>query len=283
MTDSKLWKTGASCTGIYPLEEQTFAAYATGGVTAMEISFSCLTDDDRYARADYESIKKWSKAYGVELWSLHAPFRRDFIDIAAIDRDLREFSVKRSRESVEYAAMLGINKVVIHPSSEPIEDKDRLEQLKWSRDSLVRLADSASKLGVTLCVENLPRTCLANTPEELNYLLEADGRLKACFDTNHLLMCTHEHFMSLMCDKIMTVHISDYDFIDERHWLAGEGKIDWTKLVALLEKADYSGAFMYEFTLKPKTSMPRSRDLSYADLRSNHMEIAKRLPITRVL
>ena len=46
--------------------------------------------------------------------------------------------------------------------------------------------------------------------------------------------------------RILTVHISDYDFIDERHWLPGEGKNDWNAILAALQAVGYAGPFMYE-------------------------------------
>ena len=55
-----------------------------------------------------------------------------------------------------------------------------------------------------------------------------------------------------MGKKIVTVHISDYDFIDERHWIPGTGKIDWKELISLLKAIDYEGPFMNEVPIKGK-------------------------------
>lgn len=70
--------------------------------------------------------------------------------------------------------------------------------------------------------------------------------MKICFDTNHLLSEDIVHFVEACGDRIATIHVSDYDRVDERHWLPGKGKIDWPALYGALMKAGYKGAFMYE-------------------------------------
>ena len=46
--------------------------------------------------------------------------------------------------------------------------------------------------------------------------------------------------------RIITTHISDHDYVDERHWLPGEGKIDWMRMLAAFETIGYEGVFNYE-------------------------------------
>jgi sugar phosphate isomerase/epimerase len=53
-------------------------------------------------------------------------------------------------------------------------------------------------------------------------------------------------FVEAIGSRIITLHVSDYDFIDERHLLPGEGKNDWAAIVDALERADYAGPWMYE-------------------------------------
>ena len=47
----------------------------------------------------------------------------------------------------------------------------------------------------------------------------------------------------------VSLHISDYDFIDERHDLPGHGINQWGKLLDLLENAGYSGPALYEIVM----------------------------------
>ena len=67
-----------------------------------------------------------------------------------------------------------------------------------------------------------------------------------CFDSNHLLQEEHAHFFETVGSRIGTIHASDYDRKDERHWLPGEGVIDWTDFLRRLRASGYEGVFMHE-------------------------------------
>ena len=58
-----------------------------------------------------------------------------------------------------------------------------------------------------------------------------------------------------------TLHLSDYEFGDEEHWVPGEGKIDWKELLELLEKYDYEGPLMFEVTKHKGGSNLQLRDI----------------------
>ena len=70
-----------------------------------------------------------------------------------------------------------------------------------------------------LCIENLPRTCLGRDSGELMRLIADYPEVMVCFDSNHLLKEEHAHFFEAVGNRIGTIHASDYDRKDERHWL----------------------------------------------------------------
>jgi sugar phosphate isomerase/epimerase len=146
---------------------------------------------------------------------------------------------------------------------------------------MAALAGIGAREGVTVCVENLPRSCLGNTAEELAGIVAADSRLRVCFDVNHLMQETHAAFMERIGSLIATLHISDYDFFNERHWLPGEGKIDWKGLADGLDAIGYKDAFTYELSFRgnPK-SVARDRDLTPEDIVLNTREIENRVKLT---
>ncbi|MEC0204624.1 hypothetical protein P4H39_18635 [Paenibacillus lautus] len=63
------------------------------------------------------------------------------------------------------------------------------------------------------------RLCLGNTGWEIGNLLAADPRLGICCDVNHLLKEAPEDFIREQDKRIFTVHMSDCDGKDERHWM----------------------------------------------------------------
>ncbi len=124
-----------------------------------------------------------------------------------------------------------------------------------------------------LCAEDLPRTCLGRDSDEISELLSVSDDLAVCLDTNHLLTESLPDFIHKVGGRIVTTHISDYDFKDEKHWLPGEGKIDWNGVVSALEDVGYNGVWLYEVGYKAPASMPRSRDLTALDFAENAAKI----------
>jgi sugar phosphate isomerase/epimerase len=133
------------------------------------------------------------------------------------------------------------------------------------------LAEKAHSLGIRLAVEDLPRTCLGNCSDDILYLLEGNPLLNVCFDTNHLLKQDNVEFIKAVGNRIITLHVSDYDFIDERHQLPGEGKNNWNAIINELEKVNYSGPFLYEVSSKASPNHRTGPELKPKDLRENHL------------
>ncbi len=260
-----MYKVGLSSCG-FALTEENFQKLSNSGVEAIEISMSM----DKHRQINHKEVLDLSKRYNVSLWSYHLPFMPfKVIDISSTDNELRENAMNLYTEIIEKSADIGIDKFIVHPSGEPIGEDEREERIKYSMQMLHRLAEFAFRHGASIAVEDLPRTCLGNTSDEMLRLLSANDKLKVCFDTNHLLRDSNLNFMEKLSDKIVTVHISDYDFIDEKHWLPGEGMIDWRELFAMLEKIDYRGVWMYEIGLKSPKTLTRSRDLTFDDFIQN--------------
>ncbi len=267
-------KIGMSSAG-KQINEQLFADYAANGIGAVEISPGWPV----YKTLDYKTLKEYSEKYGVELWSYHMPFQTT--DIATTDRAWRLCSLEYMCELIKQASNIGIHKFVTHASTElPNDPVKRAEHLAIAKESLDQLAEYAAQYDSVICVEDLPRRCLGNCSDELLDILSANDKLRVCFDTNHLLGEDILSFIKKVGDKIVTIHVSDYDYIDERHWLPGEGDIPWYDLYKALLEAGYTGAWMYEIGPKCPNTILRDRDLTCADFARNAKEIFEGKPLT---
>lgn len=255
-----------------------FDSFARAGVACAEIS---MPGRD-YAEFPYDECARWARDAGIAVRSFHLPFYTDeTVDPASLDADVRRRTAALHARYVRIAASMGARIAVVHPGLEPVADDERAERLARARESMAALADVAATEGVVVCVENLPRSCLGNRAAELAGIVSADPRLRVCFDTNHLLGESHADFLSLLGPLIATLHVSDYDFVNERHWLPGEGRIDWRALADGLDAIGYGDVFTYEISFRgdPKT-VARDRDLTAEDLVRNAREIEARVPLT---
>lgn len=233
---------GAS-NGIAEITEELLAAYKENGIEYLEMALL----EEKNCSKDVKDIKKLADKYGIRIWSCHLPFMPFAeIDLSSTDEKVRTFTVEYFKSLISAVAEIGTDKVVVHTSGEPIPDEDRPLKMEAAKKSLRELAEFAHTKNVTVAVEDLPRTCLGKNSEEILDLVSVHENLKVCFDTNHLLREMPIDFIKRVGKDIITLHVSDYDFIDERHQLPGEGKVDWQELIAALDECGYGGVWMYE-------------------------------------
>lgn len=243
---------------------------AAAGINNIEICFGRYSDFDKF---DFEMAKKLADENHIRLWSLHLPFLPfEEIDPSSTDNYVTEFTFNIFSKLIKKGASIGIDKFVVHPSLEPIDVSCRADKLKASGEFLSRLADEADKYGAIIAIEDLPRTCLGNNSDEILNILSFNDKLRVCFDTNHLLNENYVDFINKVGNKIITLHVSDFDFENERHWLCGEGDIDWNSLYKALIEVNYTGVWMYEVPFNATPTINR-RQLTYNDYYNNAMEI----------
>ncbi len=256
---------GLSTCGFYP-DEVAFQKLAQAGIDAIELSM----EKGHLDALDPAALKANADRYGIDLWSCHLPYYPfAFADVSSTDQVVRENVLAYFTQKIADFSAIGITRFVVHPSGEPIAPEERAAKLAYSKETLFRLAEIAHSYGAVIAVEDLPRSCLGNTADELAELVSGNDKLRVCFDVNHLLQSSHEDFLQKLGNKILTVHISDYDFKDEKHWLPGEGDIDWQALYQGLVKVGYDGVWLYELGQTPPRHLHRDRNLTFFDYVEN--------------
>ena len=183
---------------------------------------------------------------GIPVNCIHIPFGTRW-DPCLLDEEARIAVVKKFRAIIKRTEILKPLGYIVHGSFEPNGDEEREAKIAQLKKSMREMADATESY---LCVEILPRTCLLNTAKEARRIIEEIGidNVRICVDVNHFLQETAEDGVLVLGDLIKTTHISDHDYINERHWMPGEGKIDWNALIGAFEKIGYEGAFNYELT-----------------------------------
>ena len=248
MTTRHTWPLALSV-GPDEMNAGSFEALAAAGIRELELSSGAIAP--YYEELDFPhrsaKIAALARKCGINISSLHLPFWPFAeIDPASRDNAVRGHAFDIQAELLGAAAEAGIRLAVIHPSAEPYRDEERFERLNFAKDTIARIAETAEAAGVALCLENLPRTCLCRDSEEMLYFLRQIPSLRVVFDTNHSLVEDNAHFIRALGGRIATLHVSDYDFIDEKHWLPLEGKNDWEGIITALEETGYTGRFLYE-------------------------------------
>lgn len=257
--------------GVYPTEE-IFSGCAEAGIRYIELS--PREEDLERLFSEAEAVKAMAERAGVTVRSLHLPFGGREMNFCAPDLGERERTMQVQRKNLRLAAALGAKYAIAHGGI-PYPQSEREKYLSIARESLAALQGDASALGIHICVESLLPSCIGRNSKELLYILSAHPDLRACFDPNHLFGESHEGLLLALGDRVAAVHFSDYDGLDERHWMPGEGVIDWRAIVAALDKIGYGGPLLYEVNpFKTPVTIDR-RPLTFRDYAQNHAALCR--------
>ena len=211
------------------------------GFTDVEISMNTLPH--AYI-AEGEALVAAVKAAGLRVFSIHVPFIFDY-DISSPDESKQAEIEANCKAIIDAGHKWGATVITTHASSEPFDQSEREARLVAGKKMYEKLGDYAAKRGMRLTVEVLPRLCMGNTAKECMYF--SDGEKSFInFDVNHLLWESHADFIKEAGSRIITTHLSDYDFVNERHWIPGDGQIDWKALYEGLEAVGYDGPYLFE-------------------------------------
>ncbi len=270
-------RVGFSAYGKDRLTDEFAKDFVAGGLEVLELDMSA----EDYPDADFNKMADVAKRYGIDIASIHLPIAPQHIydvthkyaTVGAVP-----FQIELIKRGCE---ILGVKHIVIHSGGEPLKEEEREERVQRAGEKLPLLADVAQKYGADICIEVLPRTCLGRDSDEILAMLAYDDRLRVCLDTNHIFRESEADFIRKIGNKIATTHISDRDDINERHWLPGEGILDWVAIMDALDEIGYEGDWIYECGLKPKPTIIRERDLTFADLANNAKEVFARVKPTR--
>ena len=217
------------------------------GLKYIEVTMNTIIGKDTVGvRERAAAYKAKIDSAGIKIWSVHLPYSKH-IDISLVDSAKRAKAVNYVRDMMRVAAIFQPQHFVLHPSADTVVPDDRADRIENCRASIGELAPVAAEIGATLCIENLPRTCLGKNGQEMMTIIDGFDNVGICFDVNHLLYQNHADFLSSIAEgSIKTVHISDYNFTDERHLLPGVGHIEWAPVWQGIKDNGYKGVMMFE-------------------------------------
>ena len=213
--------------------------------------------------ADYDGALRMAfcqmlRDTGKRVFSYHIPFSY-LDDISATDELQRQRALSRFRALLQQAQSFQVEMLVVHPSAEPVDQSQRGLHTVQLRKSMQELEGELRNAKMRMALEFLPRLCMGNTLADMDRFLDGmSATFGVCQDVNHLMGQYQEipSIVRTLKEKLITLHISDYDGVDERHWLPGQGVIDWKAFVCALQMINYSGPFNYEIKINVEKDIP---------------------------
>jgi sugar phosphate isomerase/epimerase len=193
---------------------------------------------------DFEDIPKHEVAArvrdaGLLLENIHAPYENSN-NLWSEDRTVRDAAVRNRIGWVEDCAKYDVPIMVMHITC----GVDQPEPNNYGLDSIARILETAEALGVTVAIENTRRVdYLETVMREIT-----SPNLGFCYDTSHD-WATSETPTTLLrqwSHRLVNVHLSDNDGLEDRHWLPGEGIVDWMDVCDILSGLSFPGHLMLE-------------------------------------
>ncbi|MBR4221181.1 MAG: sugar phosphate isomerase/epimerase [Victivallales bacterium] len=192
---------------------------------------------------------KLQEAGVLEIGSVHIPFGAGW-SFASPDEELRREAVSNTLTFLDATKCLNCKNYTLHTCLEPVLPEERAASMVGIRETIAELLPMAQRMGISLNLEDLPRSCLGNTPEELAEIIDGFPKenVGVCFDVNHFCNCAERipSAIDMFADRIRTFHISDYDGEDECHWYPGYGVIDWEAVMAAVRRIEQDVLLIFE-------------------------------------
>ena len=175
------------------------------------------------------------------------------------DAAVRDESVKLHDAALQRAAWLGCKAMLMVPGvvTSPIAPDERVRYdhaLDRCRENTRRLAETAERVGVDLCLENVWNGLFYSPVEFASFVDEiGSGRVGVYLDVGNLLGYQQHppHWIELLGKRIKRVHFKDYS--EEFGWEGryafsklGEGDVPWPETVDALQKIGYEKTVIAE-------------------------------------
>ena len=227
------------------LDEEYVKGLKEAGILNIEFGICAvkIDDDPAQTKAVFEEKVALLKRFGIGIPSVHLPFGPTW-ELCVPDDVIRERAMKRYLELIDLCKLIAPKRFILHPGYPRVPQEERQERIENFRRNVKVLAAAAAP--AKIAVENMPQDCLGNTARELLSLVEGMDELCLCCDMNHYYQETTYDAIRLLGKRIETIHVNDFDGVKEKHWLPGDGILDWNRILGELEKLDYHGPFLYE-------------------------------------
>lgn len=191
-----------------------------------------------------------------------------FVSTADLTDSIREASLLEMFNSLEVAAELGSQKVVLHPGHIGglgiyVEET----ALAHANNSLAAIIDRAQTLGLCVCLENMFPKCRAFVePADFVEILQRFPDLKLTLDTGHANIADPGgrrilKFIKKFGHRIGHLHVSDNFGERDDHIPLGAGEIDFAKIVKALKKSGYDDTATLEIFSENRQALKKSREI----------------------
>lgn len=241
-------------------DEECVRILANAGFDAVDWSFfEMLNDDCHWCGDSWKEhalkLKALGEECGIGFAQAHAPFPSSKGE-EPFDTVIRE----RILRSMQAAAVMGVEKIVVHPLQHLNYAKNKRELYDMNIKFYRSLIPYCEEFGIRVCVENMwqyddKRRYIVDSvcaqPEEFCAMLdELDSKwIVGCLDIGHSALIGIEpaDFIRAMGSKrLRALHVHDVNYVRDCHTMPFLEKLDWESITEALADIGYEGDFTFE-------------------------------------
>jgi sugar phosphate isomerase/epimerase len=202
------------------------------------------------ARYDTDEVRALMDKYEIECWGA-VTMMFEGRDLVHPDKQVRAGTIVYMKDCIKMAEALGGKMFCIVPSTvgkvKPLASP--AEEWRWMVEGLKEVAAFAADHGIAPGVEPLNRfeTYLINRHDQALRLAEEVGAgLRVVLDAFHINIEEADPMQAIrnVGDKLLDFHVAD-----NNRKPAGQGKYDWSEVIATLKSINYQGHLTAEFVL----------------------------------
>ena len=183
---------------------------------------------------------------GAEV-SVHAPWFG--IDLSTPIRPSFNVMLKTLEKSLRNAFALEASVWVVHCGA-----RDGFNSFypgyawKSNLEAMRRLHRVARNYGIRVGLENLWQAdLLADIGEIIAFFRDLDRDVGLTLDVGHAHLMGHATlFLDALKDRIIHMHVSDNDGVEDKHWEVGKGNIDWQSITNKTRENNFDGMMIVE-------------------------------------
>ena len=176
---------------------------------------------------------------GLEIDNIHVPFEDCNSFWSEAEKD-RQNILHKYFTWLNDCATHNIPKMVMHLTEGPNPPKPNESGIA----TIKHLVKAAEDRNVILAVENTQCT------QHLDFVFSRidSPHLAFCYDSSHDFLWGIQpgEILDKWAGRLATIHLSDNDGQEDRHWLPGTGIVNWQKIGLVFPIETYTGPFLLE-------------------------------------
>lgn len=161
--------------------------------------------------------------------------------LSSTDEEVREKGVAGVKACLQIARWAGTDTVLVVPGL-VTEDVSYAAAYELSRKSIREILPAAEKLGVRIALENVWNKFLLSPIEFRDYIDSFNHPLvKAYFDVGNILLYGYPHqWIDILGERIVKVHIKDFDSNTRQFVGLLQGSVDYPRVINALRGIGYN-------------------------------------------